>query len=249
MHIVVCEDEAMYRKSIQEKIERWSQASHHADIKVSMFSSSEDFLEQWGQSIKVDIIFLDIMFQNEIDGMEVAKQIRLTDSYVPIVFVTNSEAYIREGYEVRALRYLGKPMCYADIALCLDIAYKQYTLSHNEFLILLDAGRRFAMRHAEIIYFEAQSPSILIFRQDEPAPTKLRYRFADILPKLSQELFIPCHRSYIVNMLHIRSLKRTEILLSNGKVLPLSKSYIDTVNRAFDSYYQEGCVNLHVDSI
>ena len=249
MHVVVCEDEAMYRKSIQEKIERRSQINHHADIKLSLFSSSEDFLEQWRQNIKIDVIFMDIMFQNEMDGMKVAKQIRLTDSYVPIVFVTNSDAYIREGYEVCALRYLGKPMCYSDIALCLDIAYKQYTLSHNEFFILSEAGRRFAIPYADIIYFEAQSPSVLIFKKGDTVPIKLRYRFTNILPKLSQELFIPCHRSYIVNMVHVRSLKRTDILLSNGKILPLSKSYVDIVNRAFDSYYQEGCVNLYVDRI
>ena len=248
MQVIVCEDDKIYQKSIQEKIARWSKVNHHADVMVRIFSSSEDLLEQWSHGIKADMILLDIMFDNEINGMELAKHIRQTDVYVPIVFITNSEAYIRDGYMVCALRYLSKPVCYDDIAPCLDIAYKQYTLSHNEFFILTEGGNRYAIRHAEILYFEAHSPYLRIFRQDEQE-MKFRYRFADILPKLPQELFIPCHRSYIVNLIHIRGLKRTELLLSNGKILPVSKPYVEILNRAFDAYYQEGGVYHNVDGI
>ena len=249
MHIIVCEDDSMYLKSIIEKIKNWSEISHHADAQILMFSSSEDLLEQWNQGIKADIMFLDIQFGSEMDGMELAKQIRETDSYVPIVFITNSEAYIREGYKVQALRYLSKPVSYNDLAPCLDIAYKQYTLSHNKFFICAEAGQRIAIRHAEIYYFEAQSPYSLIHRQDEKEATKLRYRFADVLSMLPRELFVPCHRSYIVNIIHIRGLKRTELLLSDGSVLPVSKPYVEVLSQAFDSYYQEGGVYRDVDGI
>ena len=150
---------------------------------------------------------------------------------------------------VSALRYLSKPINYEDIAPCLDIAYKQYTLSHNEFFILSDAGKRIAIRHAEILYFEARSPYSLIYLRGESQAIKLRYRFSDFLQKLPEELFIPCHRSYIVNLMHIRGFKRTELLLSNGERLPISRAYVASLSHAFDSYYQEGCEHIHVDSI
>ena len=67
--------------------------------------------------------------------------------------------------------------------------------------------------------------------------------------KLPQELFIPCHRSYIVNLMHVRCLKRTELFLSDGKRLPVSRPYGNTLNAAFDSYYQEGCRYDHVEPI
>ena len=131
MQIIICEDDTMFQMSILEKIEYWSEVSGHGEVKVSLFSSSEDLLEKWGHGINADVIFLDIQFDNELNGMELARLIRLTDAYVPIVFITNSEAYIREGYAIRALRYLGKPISYSDIAPCLDIAYKQHSLSHH----------------------------------------------------------------------------------------------------------------------
>lgn len=249
MHIIVCEDDSLYLKSIPEKIMRWSEENGHADITIQTFASSEEFLQAWGEGINTDIIFLDIQFQNEMDGMEVARHIRSTDAHVPIVFITNSDAYIRDGYTVCALRYLGKPVQYEEIAPCLDIAYNQYTLSHNEFLILSSAGRRFAIRHAEILYFEAMSPYTCIFKQGDPSPIQLRYRFSDVLQKLPQELFVPCHRSYIVNLIHVRCVKRTELFLSNGQRLPVSKPYVRILNDAFDSYYQEGCEYFNVDRV
>ena len=131
MQIIVCEDELLYQKSIDSKIEQWKQASKYANIKKAFFSSSEDFLEQWKKGLNADIILLDILFSHEMDGMALAKRIRETDQSVLIVFITNSEAYVKEGYAVNAFRYLNKPVCYDDIARCLDVAYKQHTIAHN----------------------------------------------------------------------------------------------------------------------
>lgn len=102
LHIIVCEDEVIYQKTMREKIDHWVERNHHEGVKIVVYNSSEDFLEQWEKGLKADILFLDILFHNEITGMGVAKQIRLTDSMLPIVFVTNSEAFVKEGYAVRA---------------------------------------------------------------------------------------------------------------------------------------------------
>lgn len=249
MQVIVCEDERIYQKFMQEKIAQWIQKTHHEDVRVTFFNSSEDLLECWQKGIKVDILFLDILFRNEMNGMEVAKQIRETDSVIPIVFVTNSEAFLKDGYVVRALRYLSKPICYEDMALCLDVAYKQYTLAHNEYLILSDVGRRLALRHDEILFVEAQYPYTLIHMLEQKEPIKIRCRFLDLVPKLPEELFISCHRSYLVNIVHVRAVKQNIIMLSTGQELPLSRSFAEHLNDAFDSYYQEGGIENGMDSI
>ncbi len=249
MQIVVCEDEQQYQKSIGDKINRWQQNSGYVAIKTLFFSSSEDFLEQWEKGLTVDVIFLDILFGQEMDGMSVAKRIRAADQSVPIVFITNSEAYVKEGYEVRAFRYLNKPVCFDDIAQCLDVAYKQYTISHNEYLILSTTGQRIALRYEDVLFLEAQSPYTLIYAHGKKEAIRIRNRFSELIPKLPEEQFVMCHRSYIVNITHVRRVKRKELTLSNGMVLPISRACTDTVNSVFDSYYQEGGAYIHVDSI
>lgn len=249
MNIVVCEDEPQYQKTIGSFIERWQKNSEYANIKILFFSSSEDFLEQWEKGLKADILFLDILFKYEMDGMMIAKKIRLSDQSMSIVFITNSEAYVKEGYAVRAFRYLNKPVCYDDIAQCLDVAYKQYTLACNEYLILMATKQRLALRYEDILYFEAQSPYTLIFVQGKKEMVRVRSKFSEMKSHLPEEQFVCCHRSYIVNILHVRRINRKELTLSNGTILSISRACLENVNNVFDSYYQEGGSYLYVDSI
>ena len=249
MQIVVCEDEQLYQRSIDSKIEQWKLLSEYADVKTKFFSSSEDFMEQWEKGLDADIIFLDILFHHEMNGMTVAKKIRETDQSVPIVFITNSEAYVKEGYQVHAFRYLNKPVCYEDIAQCLDVAYKQHTIAHNEYLILTSAGKRLALRYEDILYIEVRSPYTLIHTHGKKEATQIRCCFSELLPKLPEEQFVMCHRSYIVNIIHVRRIMRRELVLSNGAILPISRSCVENVNSVFDSYYQEGGAHIHVDAL
>lgn len=46
----------------------------------------------------------------DLNGMELAKQIRQTDEQIPILFITGYEEYMAQGYEVSALHYLLKPV-------------------------------------------------------------------------------------------------------------------------------------------
>lgn len=249
MQIVVCEDDLSYQKSIGGKIELWQQNSGAVGIKVHYFSSSEDFLEQWDKGMNADILLLDILFGDEIDGMSVAKHIRMMDEALPIVFITHTEAFVREGYEVRAFRYLNKPVCYDDLAQCLDVAYRRHTIARNEYLILSTAGQRTALRYEDILFLEAQSPYTLIYLQEKAEPIRVRSRFTELAPRLPEDQYVMCHRSFIVNVMHIRRVKRKEIMLSNGTLLPISRTCINAVNAAFDSYHQEGGVCLHVDDL
>lgn len=249
MLILVCEDEPQYQERIQGMIDRWISARGHQGIKTLLFSSSEDLLEQWEKGMKADILFLDILFQNEMDGMQAAKQIRQLDESLLIVFVTNAEAYAMEGYAVRAFRYLRKPLRYEDIALCLDVACKQCTLGRKGYLTVQDGRERMSILYEDILFLEAQWPHTLIFQYTINEPTKLRARISDLTSRLPEDLFVPCHRSYIVNIMHVRGIRKNELILSAGQSLPVSRSCANQVNEAFDSYYQKGETFIDVDRV
>lgn len=172
--------------------------------------------------------------------MELAVQIRAVDANTPIVFITNSDAYVLEGYSVSALRYLCKPIFYEDIALCLDITHRQWEVAKTEFFIIASSRSKSILRFPEILYLEAQSPHTLIYRMGQDEPMKVRIKFAEVKQRLCEDIFVPCHRSYVVNLSHVRGLKTSKVQLSTGKILPISKPYSHLVNQAFDRYYQGG---------
>lgn len=240
MHAIICEDDLIYRNSIKNKIESWSNITGHCDIAIHSFHSSEDLLESWLKGLRAHIFFLDIEIPNELNGLELARRIRASDADVPIVFVTNYEEYVYQGYTFSALRYLKKPIVEEDVFPCLDIAYRHYLLLHQECSVLSIPGERIVLRYIDILYIEAHSPNIQILTLNFKKPLIVRYRLAKIATILPSELFCPCHRSYIVNISQIRILKKTQLVLSNGVSLPVSEKYENILFERFNKYHQEG---------
>ena len=59
--------------------------------------------------------------------------------------------------------------------------------------------------------------------------------------ELEQELgntFCRCHRSFLVNLARIHQIKKTDILLDSGVVVPMSRRLAADVNQAFFAYYR-----------
>ena len=79
----------------------------HVPHEIDSFSSGLSFLDHW-EAGRYDIVVLDI-FMGGITGVDVAKQIRLTDPNVKLVFCSHSNEFAAESYQVNAQYYLVKP--------------------------------------------------------------------------------------------------------------------------------------------
>ena len=96
------------------------------------------------------------------------------------------------------------------------------------------------LRYIEIRCIEARLRNLLFYTTLSDEPIRINARLADIESSLPRSLFVLCHRSYIVNIAHVRTLTRTECLLSNGESVPISRTYVSDINQAFDRYHQGG---------
>ena len=248
MLVVICEDDPVFREGLREKTQRWADQCNH-QIHIQVFSSSEDMLEAWERGLPADIFFLDIQYKSEMNGIQAAKIIRETDQLVPIVFISITDIFSLEGYTVMALRYLQKPVSYEEIAHCLEIAFNRYASSQREFLILSESGLRYAIPIHEIKYIEAVSPMVRIVRDQNQTIMEIRTHFKDVLSLLPAGLFVQCHRSIIVNLMYVRSIRKKELMLCGNVSLPVSRMYADSVGQAFDSFYQEGGRFTRVESL
>lgn len=184
-----------------------------------------------------------------MNGIELAHKIRQLGLDTVIVFCTNFPQYVYEGYTVNALRFLPKPVSESDISYCCDYVYNRLSIENKNTLAIISAGKRYVLHYHEILYVEARSHCIYISTTITSAPLKINANLSDIVSSLPQELFIPCHRSYIVNVAHIRLVTRTECLLSGNISIPISRTYTLSVNQAFDRYHQGGIYNYGVDNI
>ena len=62
-------------------------------------------IDQLDKSWETDLLFIDIQLQGETTGIDLAHKIREMQLDTTIVFCTNYNQYVYEGYTVNALRF------------------------------------------------------------------------------------------------------------------------------------------------
>lgn len=242
MHIIICEDEPYYQEAIRNAISSWIATGNKKGIRYTVFSSSEDLLERWENGLKIDFLFLDIQIPGELDGMSLARRIREVDSNLPIAFVTNYAHYVFEGYTVNAIRYLKKPIQDSELFSCLDVAYKHFLALNHEGIPIETTEQTLVLRCSDIIYLESHSHYVSFYLSTSDVQLKSRAKISSYSSRLPRDVFIQCHRSYIVNLMHIRRFTKNSITLSNNTIIPVSQTYFSVLYTAFNKYYQEGNV-------
>lgn len=107
MQIALVEDLKEDRETLRRMLTDETCSFRCYDDEISSFPDGESFLKEFSKG-KYDLIFLDI-FLTELSGVETAKNVREADPDVHIVFITTSNDYASESYDVGADFYLLKP--------------------------------------------------------------------------------------------------------------------------------------------
>lgn len=237
MRIAICDDEKAQQLLLQKYLEEWAQASGTA-LKTELFASAEAFLFVWEEDKAYDLLILDIEMGAQ-NGMELAGHIRKEDEEIPILFVTGYDKYMAQGYEVAALHYLLKPIRKEKLFSLLDKLKEKNRRQEQRLLFQTEDGP-LSLPPSRIWYLEAQAHWCILYTADMAytlhSPIGELERFLSDQPEI-----LRCHRSYLVNVLHICAIYKTELVLDDNRRLPLSRSAQKRVNQAF--------ISLHEDSV
>lgn len=226
--IAICDDEYIHRKVLLKYVKMFFSGD---DYEVTEFSSGEELLGRYPNGL--DILLLDIHMLG-INGIETAKKIRLFDTNVIIVFTTAISDFMQEGYEVRAFRYLLKPIKYNDFLKHLSQCKKEIIKNKEKYISIkeIDEGQMVILPINTILYVEMECRITLVHTDNKT------YKTRESIKKLENELkehsFYKCHRAYLINLYKINSIgkntviiKGNEILVSRSKVKELKLKIID----------------------
>ena len=236
MNIAVCEDQVVQINLLNAKIKNWAR-ENYIDISIDNFPTAESFLFEWSEYDKYDIIFLDIKL-SKMSGVELSNIIREKNKTMDIVFVTGFFKYALHGYRVGALQYLMKPIKDTDLYFCLNKALCRISDNNKRSIIIIETTKEnIRLDYNEIYYCIAFSPYIDIHTNSKKIT--LRKKISEMGNDLPTKYFVRCHRSYIVNVKHIKSITKSKVLLSNGIKIPISRGKYKEVNDAFIDYINE----------
>ncbi|MCF0146792.1 MAG: response regulator transcription factor [Clostridium sp.] len=236
MKIAICEDQDVQINLLNNHIHNWAKEKD-TKISIDTFNSAEEFLFEWSDYNKYDIIFLDVNL-SKMSGVELSNIIREKNTKIDIVFVTGLFKYALHGYRVRALQYLIKPIKITDLYYCLDTTLDRINNDEEVSSFVLETSKKvIKLDYNEIYYFVMFSPYIDIHTNSEKIT--VRKNISEIEMILPNEYFVRCHRSYIVNIKHIKSIVKNNIMLENGVNIPISRGKYKEVNETFINYICE----------
>ena len=163
IHIGIIEDEVFYKEQLIEQLDKWA-LENSCEIVYHTETSGEDFLSHLPKQL--DILFLDIQLTG-ISGVELAQHLRDKHYSYEIVFLTAFREYVFEGYQVRALNYLLKPVSYIDVKKCMNIILEQLKVEHY---IFRSRQTIYKIPYSNILYFTSSKHYAEIGQICEPLP-------------------------------------------------------------------------------
>lgn len=231
--ILICDDDAAFAQRLSAQIRRiLLEKDIQAQIHTHQYAENvpADTMERY------DIAFLDIDFSGKsYTGIDIARALRSKRHDAVILFVTNFPEYAPEGYEVQAFRYLLKSAVPAKLESYLTQALAQLE-TLTQMLTINVYGETVRVAIEDVLYIEAQLHEVELHRLDPDNDTAKAYRFYASIGDLEETLvpqgFLRIHKSYLVNMRHIRKFQCREAELTDGTKLRVSeKNYAQLKKR------------------
>lgn len=240
LKIAVCEDDAAQRRSLEHLVEHWAEEKG-MKIRLSAYVDCESFLFAWEERMDFDLLLLDIELGAGMDGMDLARRIRGKDERLAIVFITGLPEYMSQGYDVRALHFLVKPVEEGRLREVLDRALEK-TEKKEDFLLLESGAETEVIPVSSILYVEAFSHicDVYVLENGKAVSREVRMALKEIQEKLPASDFCRCHRSYLVHLAYVRKICKNQVLLEHADALPVSRGKEKELYGAFLAYHKSG---------
>lgn len=165
LHIAICDDQQDQIQKIREAAEKYFQ-NRKENMSCQTFENAFAFVEAVDKGALFDIVLLDVCMPG-ILGTDVARELRDHHSRAEIIFLTTSDEFAVEAFEVKATDYLLKPFTQAQFAKAMDraIAYIRQRNSAKVIFRLVGGGVR-VEEIAQILFLESHGHVLEIYLAD-----------------------------------------------------------------------------------
>lgn len=235
--IAICDDEANICAYLSSLI-----GAQSCPCEIVEYASAGDFLADHRE---FDFLFLDIELApsgSGLDGMALARKIRerATGTQPVIIFVTGHERYVFDAFDVGAFQYLLKPVDEEKFAQVFSRAVAQIGTAKEKpgrVLTLQSANTSKTVPLDSIYYIESSNHKVELHLKD--GEFACYAKIGDLELEL-QDQFFRIHKGYLVNLSYVDGYSKTEVTLTNGEKLLLSKYKYQDFVKAYLRFLKRG---------
>ena len=233
--IAICDDEKNIRAYLSALVKKQGM-----ECEITEYATAGDY---FADGVEHDILFLDIELEGsgqDMDGMRMARQIRgMEDTKQPIIiFITGYEKYVYDAFDVGAFQYLLKPVDEQKFAGVFRRAAEQaaaYTGQDKKALMIQYGGTGKTIPLRDIYYMESQNHKIAVHMKD--GVLEYYAKMSDLEEEL-QGQFCRVHKGYLINLSYVDEYNKTEVTLTNGDKLLISKYKYEDFVKAYLRFMQ-----------
>ena len=236
LKIAVCDDRKEDRARIHQYVRQFCQEGMlQAEIKVF---DHPDALICACEKFRPHIYILDIVMPM-INGIQAARELRWNQPDAQIIFATSEESFALESFDVNPINYIIKPVKKEKLFETLNLAMKRIRLEEEKTVTIKVKGGYRTLLLDDIMYMDYRNHvvSYHLLSGEQISASTLRIGFAEYLNQLHwKEDFVQCHESVAVNIRAIDKLTRTDLMVRNREILPVTKSRYAQVSEKYMNY-------------
>lgn len=235
LRLCVCDDNDEELSSIHALIDRFAERYPQHPLQAAYFNDPRPLLEALEGSGRYDLFLLDIIMPH-MSGIELAQTIRKRSKRAKLVFLTTSREYGIEAIGMKASGYLLKPIqeqAFFDTVLsCIEELAPE---NDPSILVKTKLGLT-RVQISELMLIESfDHVQELTLRDGGKLEATARLSELEELLR-NTSCFISPHRAYLINMEYIRGISSNNILMTNGRQIPVSKKLYSDVKAAYLDY-------------
>ncbi len=228
IYIGICDDQEIYRQLLRELCEQYFQ-NHPCEYEYVEFASGEELLQF--KTHKLHLLFLDIELGN-MNGIEVLSQLESEKIIWRVVFITCHQDQIYHAFGLKTLGFEVKPPKYERVEKWLTVALREN--QENEVYESIVNGEKKYFVMEDIYYLKADGNYTYICMKDN------EYLVGDRLniwmERMKQAPIVRIHKSYMVNLLHVKRWDVKKVILMNDAELTIGRQYRSTAKERYREF-------------
>jgi len=194
---------------------------------IGTFSDSGTAKAQLSKRQDIDLIFLDI----DLPEMDITDFINSFDHQANIIIVSSDDKSALKAFEFNIVDYLLKPLTYSRFCKAVDKAIRYYankevSNSDTNEIFIKKGSTLIKLKIKDIIYIEALENYVTLNTINEKFT--IHFTMKAMEDQLPSGIFFRVHRSFIVNISLIKSIKDDSldlILGNNLKSIPIGHTF------------------------
>lgn len=214
--IAVCDDEKYIADQVKQMAAHFFREKN-MEASIVWFSCGEELL-QYDKNI--DILFLDIQMKG-MDGMETAKRLRAGKFRGFLIFITVLREMVFQSFEVQAYDYLLKPIEEARFEKTMERLLASMHSAGESSLLVQKGYESRIIQKEDIVFCEIIDRKIYLNLASGEVVDYYE-RIENLETKLDSRFF-RCHRSFLINLGHLRGYKNGTAYMDNGREIPVSR--------------------------